>query len=51
MIAARFFQLELREMMCEKKSQVKNGLQPKPENAGERKILPDHGRDPRGSPD
>lgn len=50
-IAARFFLLELREMMCEKKSQVKKGLQPKPVNAGERKILPGQARHPRGSPD
>ena len=38
LIAARFFLLELREMMCEMQSQVKKGLQPKPANAGERKI-------------
>jgi len=48
-IAARFFLVELREMMCEKKREVKQGLQPKPENAGEREILAEHGEQPRES--
>jgi hypothetical protein len=48
-IAARFFLVELREMMCEKKREVKQGLQPKPENEGEREILAEHGEQPRES--
>ena len=41
-IAARFFLVELREMMCEKKCEVKRGLNRVPENVAGEEFLTDH---------